>query len=216
MSALETIMETGPALDYRRLADCIAAGRKDEVVIDFGRLLAAHYGKLVEHISEKDGNPIYAHNHKTLFLEGVDITCRRCLGVGVAHGRRGPETEDPRVIVEYLIRPWYEALKLEDPSKYRMRNMGPMPVYVGSPEDATCMMLSLCASVDITPIHLRWGMRDGKPVRVWGRVKADGNWYDTDINDGSELSMNGSDAPRDLVLGEHFEFEDYDEAEVPL
>lgn len=201
-------METGPSLDYRRLVECIAAGRKDEVVIDFGRLLSAHYGKLVEHLSEKDGSPISAHNHKTLFLEGMDITCRKILGAparAAMNGQRmGQKTENPRDIVEHLLAPWYEALTLEDPSKYRMRDFGPMPVYVGTPEDATCMMLSLAASVDITPINLRWGMKDGKPVRVWGKVKADGNWYDTDINDPN------------LVLGEYGEFEDYDEAEVPL
>jgi hypothetical protein len=215
VKALEMSMDRASAMDYRRLADCIAAGRKDEVVIDFGRLLAAHYGKLVEHVSEKDGNPISAHNHKTLFLEGADIWARKCFGAGQRSGGRGPETEDPKDIGEYSLRPWYEALNLKYPSKYRMRDMGPMPRYVGSPEDATCMMLSLCASVDITPINLRWGIENGKPARVWGRVKADGNWYDTDINDGTGLSMNGA-AQHGLVLGEHYEFQEYDEAEVPL
>lgn len=204
-------METGAALDYRRLAECIAAGRKDEVVIDFGRLLSAHYGKLVEHVSGLEGEPISAHNHKTLFLEGMDITCRKVFGPDSSYGvkpsmngRRGASTEDPKEIIEYLIRPWYESLKLDDPSKYRMRNVGPMPVYVGTPEDATCMMLSLAASVDITPINLRWGMQNGEPVRVWGKVKADRNWYDTDIN-----------APN-FTLGQFGEFEAYEEAEVPL
>lgn len=200
-------METGPALDYRRLAECIAAGRKDEVVIDFGRLLSAHYGKLVEHVSDFEGEPISAHNHKTLFLEGMDITCRKIFGAngqGTRNGQRGPKTEDPKKIIEYLLRPWYESLKLDDPSKYRMRDMGPMPVYVGTPEDATCMMLSLAASVDITPINLRWGLQGGEPVRVWGKVKADRNWYDTDIN------------AQNFTLGQFGEFEAYDEAEVPL
>ena len=197
-------METGPGLDYRRLAECIAAGRKDEVVIDFGRLLSAHYGKLVEHVSEKDGSPISSHNNKTLFLEAIDITCRKLYGEGSGNGYRGRPTEDPKEVIKHLIKPWYEALNLDDPSKYRMRDMGPAPAYIGTPEDATCMMLSLCAGVDITPLNLRWGMKDGQPARVWGRVKADGNWYDSDINDPN------------LVLGDYFEFDDYDEAEVPL
>ncbi len=197
------------AFDYKGLAACIAAGRKDELIIDFARLLSAHYGKMVEHFSN-GGVP--AHNNKTLFLEAADVWCRKNFApitdraaMGLHnHQSWGSETEDPREVVEYYMTPWYESLKLEDPSLYRMRNMGAPPLYVGSAIDATCMMLSICASVDVTPIMLRMGKRDGKVARIWGKIQADGNVYDSDIND----SM--------LVLGEHHEFDDYDEAEVPL
>lgn len=193
--------------DYRELAECIAAGRKDEVVIDFARLLSAHYARMVKHFSNGEVDP---HNNKALFLEASDVWCRRvfapvrdraAMGLVRTGGRK---VTDPKELIEYYLTPWYEALKLEDPSQYRMRDMGPTPVYVGSEDEATCLMLSICASVDVTPIRFRVGKNGGQVARVWGKVNADGRWYDTDINDPL------------LVLGEHHEFEDYDEVEVPL
>lgn len=205
MTAAEAVMGKSLPFDYERLAECIADGRKDEVVIDFARLLSAHYGRMVKHFSSGSVDP---HNNKTLFLEAADIWCRRVLAPvrdRAAMGQsRGRTVTDPKEIIEHYLTPWYEALKLEDPSRYRMRDMGPAPVYAGTEDDATCLMLSICASVDVTPIRFKVGKNGGKVARTWGKVHADGNWYDSDVNDPL------------LVLGEHHEFEDYDEVEVPL
>lgn len=188
-------------LEYGNLAKCISAGRKNEVVIDFARLCAAHYAKLVHHVSRGEER---IHNNKTLFLESFDITCRSLFAPGAQNGRQGPSTEDPKDLIRYLMAPWHDAMELEDPSRFQLGDYGPMPIYVGREEDATCVMLSLCASVDITPIALRWGIEDGRPARVWGLI-ADGNLlWNSDINDVR------------LALGQYQEFPEYDEAEVPL
>jgi hypothetical protein len=185
----------------RRLAEKIANGRKDAVLVDCARLVGVHYGKMVEHFSSLEGHPVSAHNNKTLFLEGLDLWCRWLFSA--PRESRG-STEDPREVVAHVMRPWYEALETDDPAAYRMPAQPPPPAYKGSPEDATCVALALNAGLDITPIRLVFGLKDGEPVRTWGKVQADGQWYDTDVNDPS------------LALGEKVEHEDYKEVEVPL
>ena len=126
MTAEKTMQK---AFDYKGLAACIAAGRKDELVIDFARLLSAHYGKMVEHFSS---GGVVAHNNKTLFLEAADVWSRKNFapvalrnGMGFMRNEAyGEETEDPRDVIDYYMTPWYESLKLDDPALYRMRNMG--------------------------------------------------------------------------------------------
>jgi hypothetical protein len=182
------------------MADMIVQARKDPLLIDFARLVAVHYGKMVQHFAGMEGSPVSAHNNKTLFLEGLDMWCRaRFIPRNAARS-----TEDSREIITQAMNPVYEALSLEDPSTYRGKGGGELPAYAGSPEDATATMLGLCATLDIAPIRIRLGLQDGVPVRAWGRVYADGKWYDSDINDPA------------LALGEALEFPDYDELEVPL
>lgn len=185
--------------DTARMADTIVQARKDPLMIDMARLVAVHYGKMVEHFAEREGSPISAHNNKTLFLEGLDMWCRARFNPRNA----ARATEDPREIIAQAMNPVYEALSLENPATYRGRS-GELPAYAGSPDDATATMLGLCATLDISPIRIRLGLQDGVPVRAWGRVYADGKWYDSDINDPA------------LALGEAREFSDYDELEVPL
>lgn len=181
------------------MADVIVQARKDSLLIDFARVLAAHYGKMIEHFSGLEQRPISAHNNKTLFLEGIDIWCRS------RFTRAGSQSvTDPREIVAWTMTPYYESMALDDPAAYRGARRGQPPAYEGNPDDATALMLGLCATLDIAPIRIRLGLVEGKPVRAWGRVHADGKWYDTDINDPA------------LALGEHQEFEDYQELEVPL
>lgn len=187
------------SLDTARMADIIVQARKDPLLIDFARLVAVHYGKMVEHFSGAEGKPVSAHNNKTLFLEGLDLWCRSRFNPRNA----SRSTEDPREIIAQAMNPVYEALSVEDPSTYR-KSAGELPAYVGSPDDATATMLGLCATLDISPIRIRLGLQDGVPVRAWGKVYADGKWYDSDINDPA------------LALGEAREFQDYDELEVPL
>ena len=190
------------ALNAGRLVQAVVQGRKDSLVIDCARLVATHYGRLVESLSEIERQPLSAHNNKTLFLEGIDLWCRALFSPAARSG--GGRTSDPREVVAHVMEPWYEAMELEDPSRYRLGKRPPPPLYVGSPEEAQTFMLSMCAALDITPIHLRFGLRGGKPERMWGVVQADGKWYDTDISEAS------------FVLGDHPKFPDYQDVEVPL
>lgn len=192
------VIEQSP--DTERMANAIVQGRKDPLLIDCARLLATHYGKMIEHFSGLEKKPMSAHNNKTLFLDGLDLWCRSRFA-----GRNGNQgVENPRELAAWVMEPNYEALSLADPSQYRMKARGEPPAYVGSPDDATSCMLALCATLDIAPIRIRLGIRDGKAVRAWGKVYADGKWYDTDINDPN------------LALGEFGKFDDYEEMEVPL
>lgn len=201
MTAMEMETEMASRLDTGRMAKAIADGRKDELLIDCARLVAVHYGKMVERFSALEGRPVSAHNNKTLFLEGIDLWCRK---VFFGQAPQGPETDDPREVVAWWMGPFYEALELHDPAEYRVRRAGHAPVFVGRPEDAQCVMLALCASVEVAPIRIRLGLKDGRPERAWGFVHADRNWYDTDISVPS------------FVLGDHMEFPEYQEVEVPL
>ncbi len=191
-------------LDVKRMAQAVADGRKDGLVIDVSRLLGVHYGKMVEYFSAMESRPLSAHNNKTLFLEGIDLWCRAVF----APRNASSKTSDPKVVLEAAMQPWYEAMALDDPSKFRMGRAPSIPAYEGDPADALCLELGLCACLDVTPIRLKFGgYKDGDSEtyeRVWGLVKADGNWYDTDPTDPA------------LVLGQHAEFPHYKEVEVPL
>lgn len=187
---------------FRRLAERIAAGRRDAVLIDAARIFGVHYARMAEKFSALEGTPVPAHNNKTLFVEGIDIMCRALFSPRPS-GREG-STEDPSEPVAELLRPWYESLELEDPSTYRLRPTAPPPAYAGDPLDAQCAMLAMCAALDIGPIRLAAGMRDGAPERVWGRVQADGRWWDVDSTD------------PELVLGDQPDYDEFEEIEVPL
>jgi hypothetical protein len=188
--------------DLRRLADKVANGRKDALLVDCARIIGVHYGKMVEHFSAREKRPVSAHNNKVLFLEGFDTWCRAWLSP--APRAASGTTEDPREVIAHIMRPWYEALELDNPAQYQMRPQEPPPAYVGSPEDATCMVLALAACLDITPVRFAFGMRDDQPERMWGKVKADGEWYDTDVNEPFSL------------LGDRPDYPKYEEVEVPL
>lgn len=188
-------------MNVGRLSQAVADGRKDGLLIDCSRLLASHYGKMVEYISASEGSPISAHNNKTLFLEGIDYWCRKLFNG--RDGRAGA-TEDPKELIMQLMEPWYEAMELDDPSKYKMGRRAPLPLYTGSPEDVLAAELGMVACLDVSPVALRYGMNGDAPQRVWGRVQADGKWYDTDPNEAS------------FALGQFVEHPGYKDVEIPL
>jgi hypothetical protein len=208
VTAVETerMTERTKELDFGRMAKAVADARKDGLLVDFSRLICVHYARMVEHVSGLNGNRVASHNNKTLFLEAIDLWCRaRLSGMPMGLGRRGPasgSTEDPAEVVEHAMRPYYEAMAMDDPSRYRIGRREPPPLYTGSPIDALCLELGLCACLDVTPIHFKVGLRDGKPERVWGRVQADEKWYDTDPSE------------PDFVLGDHAKYPEYQEMEA--
>lgn len=199
MNVVPETMMSDPAVG--RLSKAVADGRKDGLLIDCARLVATHYGKMVEHFSTAEGSPIAAHNNKTLFLEGLDYWCRS-LFTGQT-GRSG-STEDPKDLILRVMEPWYEAMEQEDPSKYKMGRRLALPTYAGSPEDVIAVELGMLACLDVTPIQLRYGIEDGTPRRVWGRVQADGKWYDTDPTEGG------------FGLGNFVEHQNYQDVDIPL
>lgn len=200
MTAIE--LEKPMTANLDRMAKAVGDARKDGLIVDFSRLICTHYGRMVEHFAALEGHPVSAHNNKTVFLEGIDLWCRAFLSD--APRPANGATEDPAVIIEHVMKPWYEALSMDDPSRYVMRPSAPPPAYVGDPTDAVCVALGACACLDVTPIKFRFGLRNGNPERVWGKVYADGKWYDTDVTDSR------------FALGEHAEFDGYEETEVPL
>lgn len=199
MMAVETMR-----IDPAAMVGKIQAARKDALMIDFSRLICAHFGKMVEHYSKLEGNPVSAHNNKALFVEAIDIWCRATLNQGMRRDRQGTEgTSDPKEIAAHVMTPWYEAMALDDPSRYRMGARGAPQVYTGSVADATAFQLGCAACLEIQPLRIVAGMEDGQIRHVWGKLKA-GEWYDSDIS-----------TPR-LRLGERGEYAEYDEIEVPL
>lgn len=195
--------------DVGRLSKAVADGRKDGLLIDCARLVATHYGKMVEHFSTQEGRPIAAHNNKTLFLEGLDYWCR---AIFTGQNGRSGTTEDPKEVILAIMEPWYEAMEQDDPAKFKMSRRIAVPAYVGSQQDAIGAELGMLACLDVTPIQLRYGVngvRIGSSVsdvqgKVWGRVQADGKWYDTDPMEAG------------FGLGNFVQHDRYEDVEIPL
>lgn len=196
------VMAKTKPIDAQRLVNQVLDGRRDELVIECSRLICAHFGRMAEQFSRNERRPIRAHNNHLLFLEAIDIFCRWHLS-GIA-GKWGTPTEDPREVIEHVMAPYFEALEMDDPARYRMPRQNPPPTYQGSDADAACMALALCASVDVTPLRLRFGLENDEPQRVWGQAYVDDRWYDIDV------------VKPDLRLGEHEKFESYREVDIPL
>jgi len=144
-----------------RLSKAVADGRKDGLLIDSARLIATHYGKMVEHFSAAEGRPMSAHNNKTLFLEGLDFWCR---SIFTGQNGRSGSTEDPKQVILAAMTPWYEAMELEDPSKYRMGRKPALPLYVGSQEDVVAVELGMLACLDVGSVALRYGMASNTSI----------------------------------------------------
>ena len=188
--------------DYGRMAQQVGDARKNGVCIDFSRIICAQFGKMVEHWSAREGKPVSAHNNKTLFLEAIDIWCRRRLS---DQGEpKGAWTSNPMDVIEHAMKPFYAAMALDDPSRYKMGRPPAPPAYVGTHEDAIATALGLCACLEIQPLQFRLGINDGQPEHIWGRVHADGKWYDVDLS------------RPEFKLGDHMSFQEYEEVEIPL
>lgn len=182
------------------MVQAVQGCRKDEVMIDFARQIGTRFAAMVEHFSSLEGNAVPAHNNKTLFLEGIDIWFRASFPLNDGAGQK---TSNAREVIVHAMRPWYEAMALDDPSKYRGR-LTPPPSYVGDPVDPVALMLGACACLEIQPLQFRFGLEGGVPVHVWARVHADGKWYDADIMDPTSK------------LGTLPKYDQYEEVEIPL
>lgn len=192
-----------PKLEFSldRMVKIVRDARKDHLMIDFARQIGTRYADMVAHFAEREGTPVEVHNNKALFAEGIHIWFRYYFAEGA--DLRGASTDDPRAVIAHVMKPWYEALAKERPEEYRTR-LTPPPVYVGSFPDVVALELGACACLEIQPLQFRFGM-DGKvPVHVWGRILADGRWYDSDVS------------RPDFNLGDRMEFPAYEEVEVPL
>lgn len=200
--------------DYGRMAQMVQDARKDGLLIDFSRIICAHFGKLVEYWSSREGRPVSAHNNKTLFLEAIDVWCRArmCNGVGQKASMNGNSmgysssawTSSPEDVIKHAMGPFYAAMALDDPSKYRMGRQPATPAYVGTHEDAIATALGLCACLEVQPLKFRLGINDGRTQHIWGYVHADGKWYDVDLS------------RPEFKLGDHLDFQSVEEVEIPL
>lgn len=194
--------------DLNRMTDRVMDARTDHIYFDFSRVIGPQYAHMVQKISTDEGDRIPAHNNKTLFLEAIDLWCRRRLGADQAQNNTSKKIEEPREAIVHAMDPWYKALELENPSDYKLAKQGPPPVYIGDDVDAVATLMGLAACLDITPMRFVFGGRkvDGKEdyQRVWARIKADGTWYDSDI------------MTPGATLGYRPEFPHYKEVEVPL
>lgn len=184
-----------------RMAKIVRDARKDHLMIDFARQVGTRYADMVEHVSRMEGNFQSGHNNKTLFAEGIHLWFRYHFSEGA--DLRNPTTRDVREVIAHVMTPWYEAMAKDRPADYRAR-LTPPPIFVGDYADAVAFELGACACLEIQPLEFRFGMEKGEPIHVWGRIFADGKWYDSDIS------------RPDFKLGDHLEFESVEDVEVPL
>jgi hypothetical protein len=189
------------AFSIERMVKIVRDARKDHLMIDFARQIGTRYADMVEHFSAKDGNFQSGHNNKTLYAEAIHLWFRAHFSEGA--DLRGDTTRDAREVIAHVMTPWYEAMSLDDPSRYRAR-LTPPPIFNGDYPDAVALELGACACLEVYPLQFRFGMENDVPVHVWGRVYAGGQWHDTDI------SQPG------FQLGDSLKFEWVDYVEVPL
>ncbi len=202
----------GIRFEVGRMAKFVSEARGDAVVIDCARLAASHWGKMVEEMSARAGNPVSAHNSKAIALEGIDIWCREHFryqndGTNVeviqTPNRMTKFTKVPMDILKHFMEPFYRAFEKDDPSFYR-HSYDPPPIFIGDCDEAASIVCAMAAALDITPVTFRFG-GDGETIHhVWARIHADGEWYDSDITE------------PDFRLGEASSFATYESYEIPL
>lgn len=202
----------GIRYEIGRMVRYVQDARKDPLVIDTARIVAIQFGELVREVSKSEGRPVEVHNNKTLALEGIDLWCRdhfryvndpANVELMQTPRRMIKTTKVPREVLEHIMEPFYAAMEQADPSFYR-GNYSPPPVFIGDCEEAVCMMLGMCAALDITPVRFRFGGNGGTLHHVWGKIQADGVWYDSDLTE------------PEYRLGDFSDFEAFEELEIPL
>ena len=198
------LVKTSPAklsFSLDRMVKIVQDARKDHLMIDFARQIATRYADMAQEMSRREGSFQSGHNNKTWFAEAIDIWFRAHFAEGT--DLRGPTTKDAREVIAHVMKPWYEAIAMPEPSKYRAR-LTPPPIFVGDYTDAVALELGACACLEIQPLQFRFGMEGEEPIHVWGRIYADGKWYDSDISQ------------PDFHFGDRLTFESVRDVEVPL
>lgn len=206
--------ETFDGIRYEigRLVKYVQDARKDPLIIDTARLVAANYGKFVEEMTRRQGKEISAHQNKVIQAEGLHLWCRDVfyyvndpanIEVIQTPRRMVKQTKVPREVIAQLMEPFYRAMELADPS-FHKASYEPPPLYIGDCDEAVATFLGMAAALEIAPVKFRFGGTNGTLHHIWGAVYADGDWYDSDL---TELGYN---------LGDFSKFEHYEELEIPL
>lgn len=202
----------GIRFEIGRMAKYVEEGRRDPIVVDAARLMAAHWGKIVQELSAQDGNPVDVHNNKVIQLEAIDVWCRSVAcylndptGVELIQTPRRmvKQTRMPREVLSPFLEPFYRALEASNPSFVRASREIPSIATLDCDEGAI-LVCSLAAALDIGPVAFRFGGSGGTLHHVWAYVQADGQWWNSDITDPT------------FKLGDFSEFEAYEEYEIPL
>lgn len=202
----------GIRFEIGRMTEYVREGRKDPLIIDTARQAAANWGRFVEEMSARRGEPVSAHNNKTIQAEGCDIFCRHYfyyvndptnVEVIQTPKRMVKQTKVPREVLAHIMEPFYRAMEEEDPA-FDRSSYEPPPMYIGDCDEPHALFLAMCAALDIVPVHYRFGGFDGMIHHVWGRVKCDGNWYDCDLTEPG------------FRFGDFSPFEHYEELEVKV
>lgn len=202
----------GIRFEIGRMIRYVQDARKDALLIDASRLLCSQFGKFVESMSAREGNPISAHNNKTLQLEAIDVWCRDhfCyvndppnVEVIQTPRRMWKQTRIPREVLAHIMEPFYKAMEETDPA-FSRASYEPAPLFSGDCDEGASMVLSLAACMDVGSLRFRFGGNDGTLHHVWAKVQADGQWYDSDITEPN------------YKLGEFSKFDAYEEVEIPL
>lgn len=202
----------GIRFEIGRMAKYVAEARRDPVVIDAARFAASHWGKIVQQMSEEEGNPIDVHNNRTIALEGIDMWCRGLFsykndpaGIEMLQTPRRMvrTTKIPRDVLLHFMDPIYRSLENEIPNFDRSK-YPPQPLFAGDCDEAATIICAMAASIDITPVAFAFGGDGGTLHHTWAKVQADGEWYDSDITEPT------------FRLGDKSRFDAYEEYEVPL
>ena len=207
--------ETFEGIQYQigRLVKYVQLGCRDPLIIEAARLIAAHWTKMVEEMSRREGNPISAHDNHVIQLEAIDIWCRHhfCYvndpdGIEVIQTPRRElkATKVPREVLVHVMEPFYAAMELDNPGAFHRSSYEPPPLYIGDCDEALALELAMCASLGISPVYFRFGGQEDKIHHIWGMVEAGGRKWDVDLTN------------PEFGLGDYDEFPHYEYLEVEL
>ena len=189
----------------------VQAARRDHIVIEAAKQMAARWTRMVEKMSAENGDPFSAHDDKLIQLEAIDIWCREYFcyvedpdGIELIQTPRRmyKQTRVPQEVLEGIMRPFFKAMERADPSFHRGDYPTP-PLFIGDCDEAATMVLGLCSALRLGPLAFRFGGNNGMLHHVWAQVYANGEWWDSDVTEPG------------YELGDFTKFDHYESLEIP-
>ena len=172
-------------LTLNRMSKLILEGSRDPLVIITARKIA----ELSIDTARQLGRPINDETKDLICLEGVHAWCRANfqflrdpLGTELIQtaNRQLRSLDIPVKLAAGIWEPIRDAMA-SSAGKDAKKLTLPKPKMTGDSDEAVIVSLALVVALNITPVKMRLGGRNGAVQYVWGAVLIDNNWLDFDI-----------------------------------
>lgn len=160
----------GIRFEIGRLVRYVQDARRDPLVIDAARLVAAEYSRFAQEMASRQGQTIDIQNNKPLMVEGIDLFLRHhyfyvndpaSIEVIQTPRRMIKETRVAKEVLVGIMEPFYRAMEESDPSFVRA-SYEPPPMFTGDCEEVVSLFLGMCGALDIVPVRFRFGGTGGR------------------------------------------------------